>query len=386
MQIPVEKDPEMQKPYFFKWVDGEIAKRDEEEWKRLFYVAVTRAKSRLFLSGVHKKKKEEKKTFREMACWMDWAMAICGDMEAVKISKDSGTEGGSRISKTEDLNSKVEALIKDVKWKEGAPSGSEAFMPGTALPRSIDLPVSAYVLFFFFSGEFWRRYQVGWTVLDQDSYGGSTSMGTAGKNEWAGEDVIFSEDDFSVADFGTAMHGFFEHWDLGRSDCSPEPEALERIFGHFGKEAVNDARKIIRDFMKQPVFQELRKARQVKREIDFVLNERRGLIHGKIDILFEDAKGEWHILDYKTAAGDEEAAHKSAYDLQLEIYALAAERILKLPVRSAIIYYLKNQKAVTLSFPKEKSAAFFEGLETKIRGLQQRILDYSNERMAKEFE
>ena len=114
--------------------------------------------------------------------------------------------------------------------------------------------------------------------------------------------------------------------------------------------------------------------------------ERRGLIQGKIDILFEDEKGEWHILDYKTAAGDEEAARKSAYDLQLEIYVLAVERILKLPVRSAIIYYLKNQKAVTVQFSAEKSGTFFDGLEKKLRSLQQKILDYSNERMAKECE
>ena len=161
---------------------------------------------------------------------------------------------------------------------------------------------------------------------------------------------------------------------------------LERIFGRFGKDAVSDARKIIQDFLKRPIFQQLRKAKRVKREIDFVLNERRGLIHGKIDMLFEDEKGGWHILDYKTAAGDEDSARKSAYDLQLEIYALAAERILKLPVRSALIYYLKSQKAVVLPFAAERSQAFFDGLEKKICGLQQRILDYSNERMAKEGE
>ena len=208
--------------------------------------------------------------------------------------------------------------------------------------------------------------------------------------------------------------GFFEHWDLKKPEGSLEPEVLERVFGYFGKDAVRDARKILQDFMKQPVFLELGKAKQVKREIDFVLNERHGLIHGKIDLLFEDPKGQWHILDYKTAAGDEKSARKSAYDLQLEIYALAAARILKLPVRSAMIYYLKNQKAVTIpipfnrseaeigavptpliqkkrkvgtvSFPAEKSEVFFEGLEEKIRGLQQKILDYSNERMIKECE
>jgi ATP-dependent helicase/nuclease subunit A len=411
MQVPVKEDPEMQKPYFFRWVDGEIARRDEEEWKRLFYVAVTRAKSRLFLSGVHKRKKEEKKNFREMASWMDWVMAISRDVPVlvqeplkgltrtapisatqkligigtVKISKDPGGEWNPRNKEKEDLGSKVEALIKDIEWKDNALTSSCLPERQVSLPRSIDLPVSAYVLFQKDPPEFWRRYQIGWTVLVQESFEGLTSMGTVGENEWAGEEAILSDDDFSAADFGTAMHGFFEHWDLKRPEGSFEPEMLERVFGRFGKNAVRDARKILRDFMKQPVFRELEKAKQVKREIDFVLNGRHGLIHGKIDLLFEDPKGQWHILDYKTAAGDEEAAHNSAYDLQLEIYALAAERILKLPVRSARIYYLKNQKTVTLSFPAEKSTVFFNTLEEKIRGLQEKILDYSNERMTQEY-
>jgi ATP-dependent helicase/nuclease subunit A len=412
MQVPAEKDPEMQKPYFFRWVDDAIKRREDEEWKRLFYVAVTRAESRLFLSGVHKKKKEAKENFREMASWMDWAMAICEGLP-VKISQVLEIPEAPRAKAKEDLRAKIEILVKKMEWKEGVsksplrayrPVGPEAEsrlsadasvaeVPSFSSPRSIDLPVSAYVLFQKDPKEFWRTYQIGWTVLVQDSLEGLTrtapisstmkskSIGTVGENEWAGEGAVFNDEDFSAADFGAAMHGLFEHLDLERPERSLETEALERIFGRFGKDAAGDARKIIQDFLKQPVFQKLRKARQVKREIDFVLNERRGLIHGKIDILFEDEKGDWHILDYKTAAGDEDAARKSAYDLQLEIYALAAERILKLPVRSAIIYYLKNQKAVVLPFPAEKSTAFFNDLEKKICSLQQQILDYSNERL-----
>ncbi len=403
LQVPGGEDREMQKPWFFKCVDAQIARRGEEEWKRLFYVAATRAKSRLFLSGVHKKKKEAKENFRDMASWMDWAMALCGD---VKMSLQSGSDRGPRVAAKEDLATKVESLIQDIKWKDGAPSSSESRVPSLSvparqalLPRSIDLPVSAYVLFQKDPKEFWRTYQIGWPVSVHDSLegltetapsrlcgGGTKSIGTDGENEWAGEEEIFSDDDFSAADFGTAMHGFFEHLDFRNPERFLESEALDRVFGRFGKEATSNARKIIQDFMKQPIFHELRKARQVKREVDFILNERRGLIQGKIDILFEDGKGEWHILDYKTAAGDEDAVCKSAYDLQLEIYALATERILKIPVRSAIIYYLKNQKAVTLSFPTEKADVFFDGLEKKICGLQQKILDYSNEQMNKECE
>jgi len=415
MQVPDEKDPEMQRPYFFRWVDHEIATRDEEEWKRLFYVAVTRAKSRLFLSGVHKTKKEEKKSFREMASWMDWAMAICESLPvlvqdslkgltrttpsrqggmigigAVKMSCDIAHPEKLNGRPKEDLREKVETALKNIPWKETTTTSPESRVPSFLVPRSIDLPVSAYVLFKKDPLEFWRAYQIGWTVLIQDSFEGLTRTAsisatqkltrieTVEENEWSGEEAVFYDDDFSAADFGTAMHGFFEHLDFGKPERFLEPEVLERVFGCFGKDATNNARKIIRGFMKQPVFHELKKARQVKREIDFVLNERHGLIQGKIDILFEDEKGEWHILDYKTAAGDEETARKSAYDLQLEIYALATERILKLPVRSAIIYYLKNQKAVALPFPAEKSGDFFDGLEKKICGLQQQILDYSN--------
>lgn len=390
IQVPDPEGSEMQEPYFFRWVDAAIARREEEERKRLFYVAVTRAKSRLFLSGVHKKKKEAKENFRDMASWMDWATVICEDLQA-PIARDTeclvGPHGGAK----ENFRERVETLIKDTKWEDGPLTSPCLPDRQASLPRSIDLPVSAYVLFQKNPQEFWRTYQIGWSLVE---------------SEWVGEDAVFREEDFSAADFGTAMHGFFEHLDFGKPERFLEAEVLERIFGRFGKEAVSDAQKIIRDFMGQPIFHELRKAKQVQREIDFVLNERRGLIHGKIDILFEDEKGEWHILDYKTAAGDENAARKSAYDLQLEIYALAAERILKLPVRSAIIYYLKNQKAVTipmllnrseaeigvvsttkkikvgtLSFPREKTAAFFDGLEKKICGLQQQILDYSNERL-----
>jgi hypothetical protein len=284
------------------------------------------------------------------------------------MSRDSGSTLSRRGGAKENLREKVESLIINTKWGETAFSGDEGQGTGLSLSRSIDLPVSAYVLFQKDPAEFWRAYQIGWTV---------------GENEWAGEDAIFNEYDFSAADFGTAMHGFFEHLDFEKPERFLKPEMLERAFGRFGKDAIGHARTIIRDFMKQPVFHELRKARQVKREVDFVLNERRGLIHGKIDILFEDEKGEWHILDYKTAAGDADAARKSAYDLQLEIYALAAERILKLPVRSVTIYYLKNQKAVVLPFPAASLEAFFDGLEKKICALQQQILDCSNEQMTK---
>jgi len=385
MQAPAEAGEDPVKPYFFRWVDREIAAREDEEWKRLFYVAVTRAKARLFLSGVHKKKKEEKKTFREMSSWMDWVMTICdngasrpreraggsetpaGEAMSIPMTVDPEPVGKPHGGAKADIRDKVAVLIKDVMKEENPQPVVEAQAPGAPAPRSIDLPVSAYVLFQKDPQAFWRTYQLGWG---------------AGASEWSGEESSFEKEDFSAADFGTVMHGFLEYLDFDAPEPGWESGAVDRAFSRFGADAVAEARKLVEDLLKQPVFGSLRKAKQVQREVDFVLNERRGLIHGKIDVLFEDAQGGWHILDYKTASGDETSAKRSGYDLQMELYALAAQRILKLPVRSAIIYYLKNQKAVTLSFPDAGGDAFFDGLEKKICVLQQQILDYSNERMA----
>jgi ATP-dependent helicase/nuclease subunit A len=356
---------ETEKTYFFKEVDRAVMRREVEEWKRLFYVAATRARSRIFLSGVHKKKKQEKESFREMTSWMDWAVAICEGM-AVKVSRNPAALAAFKHKKKDDLRGPVETFLKEMKQESSSATSAVFAGKEPALLRSIDLPVSAYALFQKDPDAFWRVYQIGWVAKERENIN---------------DDPVLEESEFSAADFGIAMHGFLEHLDFGDPARSIEPEILERIFGRFGSEALREAQKIIRGFLDQPVFRSLQKARQVKREIDFVLNGRRGLIHGKIDILFQDAAGRWHILDYKTAAGDEAAARQSAYDLQLEIYALAAERILKVPVCSAIIYYLKNQKAVTLSFPKEEGPAFFDGLEKKVQGLQQQILDDSNKRM-----
>ena len=367
MRVRNESNLEMEDPFFHRYIDAEIKKREDEEWKRLFYVAMTRAKSRLFLSGVHEKKKTVKTSFREMTSWMDWVMAICANLP-VKMTVDADEAAGPNVRRAAAGKGKVEEVLQTITAKAGLQkpplreTGAAPF-----LSRTIDLPVSAFVLFQKNPQQFWRAYQIGWTV---------------GEDEWAEEETDPEGAPVSPADFGTAMHGFFEHLDLKEPERYLERDFLERIFGGFGNEVTAEASKLIQGFFRSAVFQRLKEAKQVKREIDFVLNGRHGLIHGKIDVLFEDGKGDWHILDYKTATGDDKTARGSVYDLQIEIYALAAHKILKIPVCSGIIYYLKNQKDVTIPFAPETAEGLFNELERKIFGLQEKILDYSNERIA----
>jgi len=371
MRVRNEESQEMEEPYFYGVLGQNIKKREDEEWKRLFYVAVTRAKSRVFLSGVYEKKKKAQELFSDMSSWMDWAMAVGEGLKIpMTFNADEMVPAPSRRPPI--LREKIARILDEIARQPSLTPGLDtrprhpAPQTGGTAPKVIDLPVSAYVLFQKDPEAFWRVYQIGWRV---------------GESDWPGEEPRDKEE-VSAADFGTAMHSFFERLDFKCPENYLKSEFLERIFGAFGKEPLAEARELIGAFIHSPVFKRLQRAKRIEREIDFVLNERHGLIHGKIDVLFQDENDAWHILDYKTASGDEEKARQSAYDLQLEVYALAAQKILKIPVRSGIIYYLKNQKSVTLPFCQAAGGDFLDKLEKKIGALQKKLLDYSNQKMA----
>jgi len=89
-------------------------------------------------------------------------------------------------------------------------------------------------------------------------------------------------------------------------------------------------------------------ARQVLRELPFVLSLDGTAIRGTIDLAFESAAGTWEIVDYKSSAPPRESAEEAAarFDLQLGLYALAASRWLGCEVSRWSVYFLGSAVAV----------------------------------------
>ena len=92
-----------------------------------------------------------------------------------------------------------------------------------------------------------------------------------------------------------------------------------------------------------PLWDKLRTARQVQRELPLTLGVDGAILRGQIDMIFEDDQGRWHVVDYKSDRVNEStvAGHAQSYRLQMLLYALAAWRHTGTPPAQATLYFLR---------------------------------------------
>jgi len=372
MQVRNPMTYEMEKPWSWQVINEAENRKQKEEWKRLFYVAVTRAQTRLILSGVHSEKKKEKTNFNEMSSWMDWLML--SNLEGVEIRESSGEQKHKRkraLAERRDLKAffanfeplPPEKLVASEKVREKLNFVAEkifrAVSPVERLPsRSIDLPVSAYASFRKNPQSYWLTYEIG----APDDY-------TAEERK----SIITEDEEVSAADFGTLMHQVLEKIsfdDTGRTEARGH---VRYFFKHLDEESRQNAEVIVSRFLESALFKRLEKAKKIYRELPFVLNERHGIIHGVIDLLYQDERGTWHVLDYKTAVGSEDKVRESGYVAQISIYAHAVHRILGQSPASGTLYFLKNNWEHRVDW----KAGDYKLIGSKIKALQDDLLAFT---------
>jgi ATP-dependent helicase/nuclease subunit A len=122
---------------------------------------------------------------------------------------------------------------------------------------------------------------------------------------------------------------------------------------------------VVRDFWAGSVGKRVAAARRVHRELPFVLAMGETEIRGVMDLVFENADGQWEVLDYKSAAPAPERAEQAAkeHELQLGLYALAAGKWLGRPVRQWTVYFLDAARPVEHEVTFESLTA----VETSVR-------------------
>lgn len=174
---------------------------------------------------------------------------------------------------------------------------------------------------------------------------------------------FMSKGNMTATDKGTAMHRVMQYFDF--SKCDDIETEIERLYEwQFISENEYNCidRDMLKAFFESDIFEKIKNAKEVKREmrfltevpatmIDKTLDERFSnelvIIQGAVDACIIEDDG-IIILDFKTDRVGEPNALTEAYGMQLSIYALAAEKIFKLPVKEKVIYSFALGKSIII--------------------------------------
>ena len=154
---------------------------------------------------------------------------------------------------------------------------------------------------------------------------------------------------------GTLVHAVLADLAAGSDDSRSAIEALVRRHAWLhlpeATEQLDEPIDLISRLAASPRWASLRAASCVQTELEFLLAWPPGnhdpeapYIQGFIDCLYQDRAGDWRLLDYKTNRVSPEtlAGIIQGYEMQMLVYALAVERILKRPPVEIVLHFLRE--------------------------------------------
>ncbi|MFZ5471194.1 MAG: UvrD-helicase domain-containing protein [Myxococcota bacterium] len=307
----------------FQEIVEELNERDRAEHQRLLYVALTRAKERLVLSGAGPANKD--------TWWKQLDEAITNDPQIRSLVRDvplselvlPGASPPSQVAESQEQRARVEKTVARVR---------QAPLPR---PRAAVLPVTHLQDYFRCPRRYLYAHQVGLSefphVFDLD------------------EDAGLGRSSGDSRHRGTLAHSLLERTPLALVGSPRLREALEELLweeqvdpsSREGKDVLGWVEGFWRTHFGRKLA-DVGEAR-VHRELPFLLElgggERLALfLKGQIDLLFEDDDGSAVVVDYKASLRPQGGL--AAYTFQLDCYALAARRFVKegVEVRTGIAF------------------------------------------------
>ncbi|MTH53327.1 helicase-exonuclease AddAB subunit AddA [Bacillus mangrovi] len=354
------------------------------EEMRVLYVAMTRAKEKLFLVGTVKDREKAVMNWKRSLKHEDWLLPD-GDRLQAKSYLDwigpalvrhrdaevlhEGESSADRISGhpsrwTVKFIHQNELREPDGRREEIELKMMEALSTGQPVPFESDWRSEAEQEltweYPYWHSSIQRSKQTVSEIKRMQTYRDEYSE-PAGPRE---QGLLYSRPKFlqqktlTAAERGTAMHAVMQHISLSSLPSIQSVEKLteemlaNELLTPAQAEAIDPA--AITAFFESETGRKVISAGRVLREVPFsfartpetVSGNDQVLVQGVIDCLVEDSEG-WILIDYKTDAikgkynGFSEAEHvmRGRYDVQLQIYSEAVESIFKRPVVKKMLYF-----------------------------------------------
>lgn len=286
------------------------AEKEAEEHARILYVAMTRARDRLVISGGGD---------GAASNWMRSFDEAFGVLSAGDGDRIAG-EGWAAV---------VRRNVPDVS-KVKPVRVAEAVWPGPDALRARVEPVAITPR---------RRVSFPVTAVARAMADGGVRGGTAGERRAAeGASITGMER-------GTLVHEFLEQWDV----ATPAHEAADR----FCRERLlpdgmaTELQRVAEACAAHPLGQRIAADPQPRRERAFSLVVGDAVVEGKIDLLLSDGT----LIDYKTGRAHPDG--DAVYHAQLQLYAIALRTLDGEPPGAACLFYVDEGCVVPVEVSSE---------------------------------
>lgn len=170
---------------------------------------------------------------------------------------------------------------------------------------------------------------------------------------------FMQKESLTTGELGTAVHAIMQH--VPQEGVHSVAQAQQLITSLYERQLLTEAERDIvppewiANFFKTPLGTMFCTAQRVMREQPFTWRvvDKDGdaqILQGIIDVVVQDAKGDYYIIDYKTDNVTEnvEAEMRKRHGEQLAIYAQALETILGITISASYVYAVRTQQAIRM--------------------------------------
>ncbi|MBO4501726.1 MAG: UvrD-helicase domain-containing protein [Clostridia bacterium] len=302
------------------------------------YVALTRARSRLYVTGIMKKLPDEQ-SFYESDSAIKWIYGALKDKNAAFFTLNENPEP-KQFEKTKVKESTEKTISADLFRK-----AAEFSYP---LPSGSETPAKAAV----------SELRKG--ILEDDEYTRTVSVSEATKIP------SFASEKADAASVGTSTHLFMQFADFGLTESEGVKAEIERL-ADIGMITRDDASRIdlmaLETFFRSGLCSLIKASPLVVRERRFNLIEdssmlsrpagEKVMIQGVIDCFFKNPDGTFTVVDYKTdrvRREDGEQVLIERHSFQIRYYCRAVERMTGGKVSRALLYSFALGKSVEVPY------------------------------------
>ncbi len=177
-----------------------------------------------------------------------------------------------------------------------------------------------------------------------------------------GRPAFLSKQELTPAERGTAMHNFMQYADFAAAAASTETEAkrLESAGFLSAEQAASLDHRRLHAFFDSDLYRRIGASDRVMREVPFTFREKAStydptvtdaneavVVQGIADCVFVE-NGGLVIVDYKTDRVKTPDELAERYRAQLQIYANALGAVLQLPVHACVLYSFALERTITL--------------------------------------